>query len=128
LGIWALTPQHRLLVGGSFLILYCTCSFEILVCRSSHCKFFMILSLGLRRFRMSEQRIVEHKKVCCFMFLLTVGLITHSLLYKVFFNKCFAEYFSYVNSFVKSNCVSYSKLVWRCSTILSVDVSVAFNL
>jgi hypothetical protein len=32
-------------------------------------------------------------------------------LYKVFFNESFGEYLSYINNFVKSYCMPYSKLV-----------------
>jgi hypothetical protein len=36
--------------------------------------------------------------------------------------------FEYVNNFVKSYCVSYSKLVWSRGTILSENESAASNL
>jgi hypothetical protein len=37
--------------------------------------------------------------------------IPHSVLYKVFLNESFVEHLNYVNSFVKSYCVPYFKLV-----------------
>jgi hypothetical protein len=58
----------------------------------------------------------------------TVGLKTHSILYKVFINKKIGEYLSFINSSVKSYCVPYSKLVWNRGTILNEDGLVASNL
>jgi hypothetical protein len=44
------------------------------------------------------------------MFSLAVSLKIHIVLYKMFLNKSFGKVLSYVNSFLKSYCVPYSKL------------------
>jgi hypothetical protein len=59
---------------------------------------------------MSEWCLVEYKGVCCLMFSLAVSLKIHIVLYKMFLNKSFGKVLSYVNSFLKSYCVPYSKL------------------
>jgi hypothetical protein len=106
LGTQALIPQHRQLFKESFHIVYFVCDFEILVYGSSCFKFFRKLLFGLRRVSMSDWRLVEYKEVCCLMFLWAIGLKTYSILYNMFLNESFDKYFSYVNSFVKSYCVS----------------------
>jgi hypothetical protein len=57
-----------------------------------------------------------------------ISLKTHNILYKVFPYESFGKYLSYVDSFVKSYCVFYSKLIWSHDNILSEDESVASNL
>jgi hypothetical protein len=60
---------------------------------------------------MSDWRLVEHKKICCLIFLCAVSLKMHSVLYKVFLNESFGECLNYVNNFVKSCCVFNYKLI-----------------
>jgi hypothetical protein len=73
---------------------------ETLVGGSSHYKLFQKLSFGPRRVSLNEWHFVERKEVCCLVFPRTEDLKTHSILYKVFLNKNFHKYLSYVNSFV----------------------------
>ena len=60
---------------------------------------------------MSKRRLVEHKAVCCLMFLSAIALKVHSVLDRVFLNESFDECLRCIISFVKSHCVSNSKLV-----------------
>jgi hypothetical protein len=71
---------------------------------------------------MSVWRLVEHKKVCCLMFLVAIGLKTHNVLYKVFLNKSFGECLSYVNSFVKSYCTYSVFMVYFNVSIINFNV------
>jgi hypothetical protein len=115
----------------NFFIVYFVYGFEFLVGGSSCYKLFRKLIFGLRRINLSEWCFVEHKRICsvyCLVFPWGVGLKIHSVLYKVFLNESFSEYLNYVNYFVKSYCVSYSKLVWIRTTILSENGSTVSNL
>jgi hypothetical protein len=62
------------------------------------------------------------------MFSWTIGLKTHSVLYKMFLNENFGECLSNINSFVKSYYMLDSKLVWSRDTILSEDGLIVSNL
>ena len=77
---------------------------------------------------MSDWYLIEHKGVCCFIFLWAIGLKMHSIVYKMFLNESFDEYLSYLDNFVKSYCMFNSKLVWSRGTILSEDGLASSNL
>ena len=101
--------QHKQLLSGIFFIVGLSSSIEILRNGTFCYKDLKKLSLAKRGIIMSRWRVVENKGIYCLVFLWAVGLIIHIVLYKVFLNKSFGEHFCYINFFVISYCMSYSK-------------------
>jgi hypothetical protein len=125
LGTWALTPQYKQSSFGIFFIIGLSCGVEILRSGISCFKDFRKPSLVPRGVIMNYWRIVKFKGVYCLVFSWAVGLIVHSILYKVFLNESFVEYFCYVYSFVMNSYLSYSKLLCNCGIYFSKGRSIA---
>ena len=109
--IGILLPRLNRLLSGKFLIVGLVFGAEIWRGCFSPYKLsskLLFVSIGVN---MSERRLVEHKGVCCLMFLRSIALKAHSVLYRVFLNENLNEFLSCVIFFVKNYYVFESKLV-----------------
>ena len=111
-----------------FLIVGMSSDVKILRTSIFCCKDFKKPSIILREIVMSRWHVVENKGIYCLVFQCVVGLIVHSILYKVFHNKGFGEYLYYIINFVKSYCVSCLRKLWSYSTYLIGDGSVTLHV
>jgi hypothetical protein len=123
-----LSLQDRQSLLGVFLIISWSAGVEILKSGILYCKGFRKPSFVQRWIIMSIWHIIKYRGIYCLVFSWAVGLIVHSVLYKVFFNKSFCKYLYYVNNFVKNYCVSYSKKLWSHTTCFSGDGLAALYL